>query len=374
MTRRALVTGGAGFIGSFIVDELLSRGFEVRVLDTLEPQVHGDIEYPCYLNPDAELVKGDIRNRSIIAQCLDDVSVVFHQAAAVGVGQSMYQVKHYIEVNALGTANLLDVLVNERHKVEKVIVSSSMSVYGEGRYHCQNCQKHVYPEVRAPAQLRRNIWECLCPECLAVLEPLPTDETKPLYPTSVYAVSKRAQEELCLLVGRTYGIPTVVLRYFNVYGPRQALSNPYTGVIAIFLARILNNRRPIVFEDGLQSRDFVHVRDVVQANMLALEKEEANFEVFNVGTGRRLSLNKVLEIIQNQLQVEITPQIPGKAREGDIRHCYADITKIKQHLGFDPAVAFEEGIRELASWVWEAESRDMVDEAIKELEVRGLII
>ncbi len=373
--KTVLVTGGAGFIGSHLVDELVELGHRVRVLDNLSPQVHGKgQEVPPYLNENAEFMMGDVRDRDALKRAIKGVEVIFHQAAAVGVGQSMYDIAHYIEVNVLGTANLLDVLVNEKNGVEKIIVASSMSNYGEGKYHCEDCGT-VYPRLRSIKQFEKKEWEMKCPHCQRHVMPIPTDEEKPLHPTSVYATSKRDQEEMFINVGRAYDIPAVALRYFNTYGPRQALSNPYTGVAAIFSSRIINGHNPVIFEDGLQGRDFVHVSDVVQANILAMEKEDANYEIFNVGTGKMTNLLEMVEILIQKLgyNPNIEPEITNKFREGDIRYCYADISKIEKKLGFKPEVEFEEGFSGLINWVMTQTSVDTFEDAKTELESRGLI-
>jgi len=375
MSKKILVTGGAGFIGSHLVDRLVELGYKVRVFDNLEPQVHGDKqETPNYLNKECEFIKGDIRDREELKKALKGIEVIFHEAAMVGVAQSMYEINRYMEVNTLGTANLLDILANERNNVEKIIVASSMSIYGEGKYSCKRCGT-VFPKLRPLEQLKKRAWEMRCPTCKKSLVSLPTDEDKPLYPTSIYAISKRDQEEMCLSIGRAYKIPTVALRYFNVYGPRQALSNPYTGVAAIFSARIKNHHNPIIFEDGLQSRDFTYVTDIVQANILAMEKEEVNFEVFNVGTGRKLTILDIANILIKKLgKDELHPEIVSKYREGDIRHCYADISKIKEKLGYRPEVEFEDGISNLINWVREEEAIDRFEESRNQLERKGLTL
>ncbi|MFH1125634.1 MAG: SDR family NAD(P)-dependent oxidoreductase [Candidatus Altiarchaeota archaeon] len=275
MRKKILVTGGAGFIGSHIVDKLVEEGHEVRILDNLEPQVHQGRK-PDYLNKKAEFMLGDVRNKEDLEKALEDVEVVFHDASAVGVGQSMYKIRHYADVNTMGTANMLELLVTKENSVKKVIVASSMSIYGEGTY---DCARHgtIYPKLRTQEQLKKHDWELKCPECGEKIRPMPTPEEKPLQPTSIYAITKRDQEEMCLAVGNAYGIPTVALRYFNVYGPRQALSNPYTGVAAIFSSRIKNNNPPLIFEDGMQARDFVYVTDVAEANMLVIGKKSADY-------------------------------------------------------------------------------------------------
>jgi len=374
MEKKILVTGGAGFIGSYLVDKLIELGYEVMVFDNLEPQVHGDGQkIPKYLNKECEFIKGDIRNRDELKKALKDREIVFHQAAAVGVGQSMYEINKYTEVNILGTSNLLDILANENHRVEKLIIASSMSVYGEGKYSCVNCGV-VYPKLRSLSQLKKGEWEMRCPFCNQEVQSLPTDEEKPLHPTSVYSISKRDQEEMCLTIGRAYRIPTVALRYFNVYGPRQALSNPYTGVAAIFSSRILNNHPPCIFEDGLQSRDFTHVSDIVQANLLAMESNDADYEVFNVGTGRPLTVLNIAEALIKSLSSSVDMNIVRKYREGDIRHCYADISKIRDQLGFQPKVKFEKGISEFIGWVRGEEARDQFEKSRRELEEKGLTV
>jgi dTDP-L-rhamnose 4-epimerase len=370
---KVLVTGGAGFVGSHTVDALVERGHEVRVFDSLDPQVHGQSAgIPEYLNPEVEFIKGDVRDRQALKKALEGMQAVFHLAAAVGVGQSMYEVYKYVEVNSLGGAMLLDILVNEKNNVQKVIVASSMSIYGEGQYLCENCGV-VFPKLRPSAQLEKRQWEMFCTNCSRKVVPMPTGEDKPLFPTSIYAVTKRDHEEAFLAIGRAYEIPTVALRYFNIYGSRQALSNPYTGVGAIFCSRLLNERAPIVFEDGLQSRDFIHVSDIVQANMLAFEKDEANYEVFNVGTGYQMTILEMGNMLRDHLAPGLEPVILGQYRAGDIRHCYADITKICSKLGFTPRVAFKDGMQELVDWVRTQQAEDLVDKARAQLMERKLV-
>jgi dTDP-L-rhamnose 4-epimerase len=370
--KSILVTGGAGFVGSHIVDALIARGHRVRVLDALVPQVHGSNAAELkYLPESAEFIRGDVTDIEAWRAALQDVDVVYHEAAEVGVGQSMYEIVRYMHANTLGTAILLELLASGEYEIEKLIVASSMSIYGEGAYRCSNCGP-VFPELRTEKQLRNRQWEMFCPNCRQEVTAEPTAEDKPLYPTSIYAISKRDQEEMCLTVGRAYGIPTVALRYFNIYGPRQAVSNPYTGVAAIFSSRLLNQQSPLIFEDGLQSRDFVHVSDIVQANLLALESEAANYEALNIGTGRPLSVLDVANALIAEMQLEINPQIVGKFREGDIRHCYSDISKAQRILGYAPQVRFEDGVTDLVAWVKTQESEDLVNQAVQELEQRGL--
>lgn len=372
---KTLVTGGAGFIGSFIVDELVQAGHRVKVYDNLDPQVHGqDRAKPAYINKDAEFIQGDILDGDGFYDAIKDVEVLFHNAAAVGVGQSMYQIEHYVRQNSLGAAVILDVIANRKCRLKKMVVASSMSMYGEGKYTCPGCGP-VYPGLRGEEQLKKGEWELRCPRCGEKVSPCATDEDKPLNPTSIYAVTKRDHEEAFLAVGKAYGIPVVALRYFNAYGPRQALSNPYTGVCAIFSSRLLNGHSPVIFEDGLQSRDFIHVKDVARANLVAMEKSEADYEVFNVGTGRARTILEVASILAGKIRPgeDIRPEVKNSFRAGDVRHCYADPGKIERMLGFRPAIGFEEGIGDLTDWVAEQVCEDKSDQAMRELREKGLV-
>ncbi|MBI4651747.1 SDR family NAD(P)-dependent oxidoreductase [Candidatus Desantisbacteria bacterium] len=374
MKKNILVTGGAGFIGSHIVDELVKRGHNVTVYDNLEPQVHGiNAKIPDYLNKEIKFIKADVRDRNTLKKAIKNIDTIFHKAAMVGVGQSMYKIEHYVSVNTLGGATLLDILANEKHSVSKLIVASSMSIYGEGEYNCAKCGR-LAPELRSMPQLLEHNWELKCPECGEEISPIPTSENKKVIPNSIYSITKRDHEEMFLVVGRAYDIPTVAFRYFNVYGSRQALSNPYTGVAAIFSGRLLNNNMPVIYEDGLQTRDFIHVSDVVQANMLAMENEKADYSVFNVGTGRKLSVLDVAKIIAKNMGKDISPNVIGKFRKGDVRHCYSDNSKINKTLGFIPEVTFEKGMKELISWVAIQNADDKGDKAVKELELYGLTV
>lgn len=369
---RVLITGGAGFIGSHLADGLIERGHSVRVLDALVPQVHTSGE-PEHLHPEAELVRGDVCDARLLAKALDGIDVVYHYAAEVGVGQSMYEIERYVRANTYGTSILLEQLVERRSSIRKLIVASSMSIYGEGAY---ICAEHglVYPQLRLASQLEARRFELECERCGARLAPTLTSEDKPLFPTSVYAITKQDQEQLCLVVGRAYGIPTVALRYFNVYGPRQALSNPYTGVCAIFSALLLNDQRPLIYEDGGQTRDFVHVKDIVRANLLALETDKADYQTLNVGTGRATSIQEVGRLLSDGLGKNIEPEITGKYREGDIRHCVADISRARALLGYEPSIMLEEGVSELLDWVRQQEkATDAVGQATAELAARQLV-
>ncbi|HOL22598.1 MAG TPA: SDR family NAD(P)-dependent oxidoreductase [bacterium] len=370
--KKVLVTGGAGFIGSHLVDELIRKKYKVTVFDNLEPQVHPD-GLPEYYNIRAKFIKGDVRSKKQLKEAVTEADIVVHFAAAVGVGQSQYQIAKYVESNIQGTANLLDILVNEKHKVKKLLVASSMSIYGEGLYNCKKCGK-VKPPLRN-FETSPSDWEPKCPYCTGNLKPIPTPEDTPLVSNSIYAITKKEQEEMSLLIGKTYGIPVVALRFFNVYGPRQSLSNPYTGVAAIFLSRIKNNNPPVIYEDGLQSRDFIWVRDIVNACILSIEKEEANYQVFNVGTGKPVS---ILEVAQTLIKLlgkasKIKPEILYKFRKGDVRHCYADITKIKKTIGFTPQVSFEEGMKKLINWSKRARAEDKFEKAARELKEKNLV-
>ncbi|MFH1858157.1 MAG: NAD-dependent epimerase/dehydratase family protein [Candidatus Omnitrophota bacterium] len=366
---KILVTGGAGFIGSHLVDALLARSHEVVVYDSFSPQVHGS-KRPSYLNCGAEYVKGDMRNREALKKVLKSCEVVFHEAASVGVGQSMYQVLEYVGSNTQGTALLLDLVVQEKTRVKKIVLASSMSIYGEGCYHCAKCGK-VSPPPRAREVMEKKRWEMHCPHCKHLVKAIPTDESKPLEPTSIYAMTKRHQEEMALLIGKTYRLPVVALRYFNVYGPRQSLSNPYTGVCAIFTSRIKNRRSPLIYEDGLQSRDFVHVDDIVQANLLAMENPKADFQAFNVGTGKGISILQIANTLIHLYQKDVSPSIIEKYRAGDIRHCFSDISKISA-LGYSPKRSLHDGLQDLVEWGLSQKAADRTEAADRELLKRGL--
>ena len=369
-----LLTGGAGFIGSHLADELLQHGYKVRALDNLSPQVHGEqAERPGYLHPDVELVVGDVRNPAAVREALDGIDAVFHLAASVGVGQSMYEVAQYTEVNNYGTAVLLEALVDS--SVERLVTASSMSIYGEGLYRtpsgavCEGSQRSL-------EQLEADVWELQDADG-DPLQPIPTPEHKTPSLSSVYALSKYDQERLGLMIGRAYDLSSVALRFFNVYGPRQALSNPYTGVLAIFASRYLNDNPPLIFEDGRQKRDFVNVHDVARACRLALETPEAAGSVFNVGSGQAFSIHEVAHRMGKVLgKQHLKPEVTSEYRMGDIRHCFADISKARNVLGYEPKVTLEEGLRELAVWLEDQVSKaeDHVEGASAELMERGLTV
>lgn len=371
----ALVTGGAGFIGSFIVDELVRRGYKVRIFDDLVEQVHHG-KTPEYLNKKAEFIKGNLQDVPLLTNALKDIDYIFHKASEVGVGQSMYEISRYVGANALGTGNLLDIIVNNeeiKKNLKKLIVASSMSPYGEGMYACKNCDV-ISPSPRQEENLKNKIWDLNCPKCNMILDSIPTLEKKVQEANSVYAITKKFQEEITMNVGKAYNIPTVALRYFNAFGPRQSLSNPYTGVAAIFMSRLKNNQQPLLFEDGNQKRDFVSVYDIVQANMLAMEKDGANYESFNVGSGQFITIKQIAKTIAKLCDKDIEPMITNQYRKGDIRHCFADITKIKEKLGYEPKISFEDGMKELINWAGDKEAKDLVGYMTKELESRKIIV
>ena len=372
VSRHILITGGAGFIGSHVADELLRRGYRVRAFDNLSPQVHGpQTRRPDYLADEVELMTGDVRDRGALRRALRGIDAVCHFAAMVGVGQSMYEIADYTEVNNLGTANLLQELIDR--PVEKLVVASSMSLYGEGLYRTADGQVKAGTE-RGLDQLKAHDWE-LRDENGEPLSPLPTPETKLPSLASIYALSKFDQERMCLMTGRAYNLPTVALRFFNVYGTRQALSNPYTGVLAIFASRLLNNQPPMIFEDGHQQRDFVSVHDIAQACCLALESDAAAGQVFNIGSGNHYTIREIARRMAEALgRQHLEPQITERYRVGDIRHCYADITLAREVLGYEPRVRLEDGLLELAAWLEGQTAVDRVMQASTELAERGLTV
>jgi dTDP-L-rhamnose 4-epimerase len=371
MRRRILITGGGGFIGSHLADELLSAGYQVRALDNLVSQVHGQRTRPEYLDAEVELIVGDVRDRTTVDRALQGVDAVYHLAAQVGVGQSMYQVCDYTSTNVGGTATLLEALIER--PVERLVVASSMSIYGEGLYR-EADGTLVHNAERRMDQLAAAQWDPLGVTGQP-LEPLPTPESKTPSLKSVYALTKFDQERLCLMLGEAYRLSTVAMRFFNVYGPRQALSNPYTGVLAIFGSRLLNGRAPMIYEDGNQRRDFVSVYDVARALRLALEVPEADGQAFNVGSGASASVQEIAARMTSVLGVkDATPDITGQYRIGDIRHCFADISRARAVLGYEPQVSLEEGLMELAGWLGGQEAFDRVAEANAELAARGLTV
>jgi dTDP-L-rhamnose 4-epimerase len=370
MAKNILITGGAGFVGSHIADALLAAGHRVRILDNLTDQVHQD-GIPKYLSKEAEFVFGDVREARAVRRALNGIDVVFHMAAAVGVGQSMYEIEHYMGTNTQGTAVLLQELLHRKQSVQKLILASSMSIYGEGKYLCSQCGE-VAPQHRSVAQLKTKQWEPNCPACGEALTPIPTDESKPMQCGSIYALSKKNQEEMCLLFGRTYSIPVVALRYFNIYGTRQELSNPYTGVAANFASRIMNGKAPMIFEDGRQMRDFVSVRDVVRANLLAMESSKADGMALNIGSGRPISIQEVAAELARAMDSDLAAELSQKYRAGDVRHCFGDISAAKKLLGYSPQVRFADGLKELVQWLCSQQPQDRAAEMVAQLSEFGL--
>ena len=393
MPKHILITGGAGFIGSHAADALLAEGHRVRVLDCLTPQVHGDGgDWPGYLDPRVECIRGDVCDPEDVRPALEGIDRVLHLAAAVGVGQSMYEIAHYTRVNNLGTAVLLEALAEQG--VERLVVASSMSIYGEGEYERRNgegsmanseVEKHPRSAgaaepptstLRTPQQLKQKEWDPVDTNGHPLV-PKPTSESKPPDLASVYALSKYDQERMCLLVGQAYGIPTAALRFFNVFGPRQALSNPYTGVLAIFAARLLNDKPPLIFEDGLQRRDFVSVHDIADACVLALDADPTVTgpdAVFNIGSGRSVTIVDLARRLAHVMGVDVEPEVTGDYRIGDIRHCFADISRARKVLGYSARVSLEEGMTELARWLADQSADDHADHARAELSRRGLTV
>jgi dTDP-L-rhamnose 4-epimerase len=373
---RVLVTGGAGFIGSHTVDRLLAEGRSVTVLDNLDPQVHGtgrpvNLEHLSG-DPQLRFVRGDVRDASAVADALDGVDAVVHLAAAVGVGQSMYQPAYYTDVNVAGQGVVLEAMVADARRYRKLVVASSMSIYGEGAY---RCPEHVDVPVspRTEAQLAGAAWDPICPECGQTLGPVPTPESKPTQHTSVYAVTKKAQEELALAFGPAYEIPTIALRFFNAFGSRQALSNPYTGVAAIFMSRLKNGNPPLLFEDGAQSRDFIHVSDVARAIVAALDAPPDTGGAFNVCTGRRTPIIEVARVLAERMGIDLQPQLVGRYRAGDIRHCFGDPTAAAESLGFRADLDLTQGVDELLGWAADQTANDRVAAGVAELEAHGLV-
>ncbi len=375
MGKKVLITGGAGFIGSHAADELLRSGHAVRILDNLSPQVHGPgPQRPEYLSPDAELVIGDVRDRTAVKKALRGIDAVVHLASMVGVGQSMYEIESYTSVNSLGTAVLLQsIIARPAGSVGRLVVASSMSIYGEGLYKDSNGWTGTVPD-RGIEQLRAGDWELRGPEGER-LRPVPTPEHKAPSLASIYALSKYHQEKMCLIFGKAYNIPVIALRFFNCFGTRQALSNPYTGVLAIFAARILNGNSPLIFEDGLQKRDFVSVYDAARAIRLSVEAGGDESAAVNIGSGK---CHTVLSIAERMIKLlgrnGLRPAITKKYRVGDIRHCFADISFAGKFLNYEPRVNIDSGLKELAAWLEKQKPEDRVMAAAAELAARRLTV
>jgi dTDP-L-rhamnose 4-epimerase len=368
MTKRALVTGGAGLIGSHVTDRLVREGWKVRVLDNLEPQTHHRGK-PAWINPKVEFTHGDIRDRETIAAALDKIDVVFHQAA---YGGYMPEISKYVHVNSLGTAQMLEIIREKNLPVQKIVVASSQAVYSEG---AGICPKHelVFPEVRPVEQLRKADWEVHCPICGAIIKSAPTPENAPVGGETVYGLTKVDQEKLVLLWGKQVGIPTIALRYSCTYGPRQSIFNPYTGVIAIFCTRLLNNLPPVLYEDGEQTRDFSFVEDIACANLLAAETDQLDGMAVNVGSQKGVSIRKVAEIVSSALKIDVEPEARGEFRPGEMRHLTSDTAKIRS-AGYQPQVELEEGIERYIDWIRsQSDIRDYFSEAEQILKSKGIV-
>ena len=371
--KTILITGGAGFIGSNLGLKLIEKGYEVTVLDNLSPQIHGEYS-PLYesIKDKVNFIKGTVLSYDDWKKALDGVDVVVHLAAETGTGQSMYEIEKYTDVNIKGTSIFLDILANEKHSVKKIVVASSRSIYGEGKYECLKCGI-VYPNERKDEDMANGDFNVKCPLCGADAKLMPTDETSKIHPSSIYGITKQVQEQIFLTMGKSLNIPAVAFRYQNVYGAGQSLSNPYTGILSIFSTRIKNGNDINIFEDGKESRDFVYIDDVVEATILGIEKDEANYEVFNVGLGKVIDVMTVAKTLVETYNSNSKITISGNYRLGDIRDNYADLTKIKAKLGFEPKVSFEEGIRRFTSWVEKQEVvEDKYEKSIDEMKEKGL--
>lgn len=376
MIKNILITGGAGFIGSNLALKLLDKGYQVTVLDNLSPQIHGEdgTKSELFLNikDKVNFIQGDVVNSEDWKRALKGQDVVVHLAAETGTGQSMYEINKYIDVNVKGTSNLLDILTNEEHQVKKIVIAASRAIYGEGMY---NCTEHgtVYPVARTEADMSKGDFEVKCPICNRDVEVMATTEETKIHPTSIYGITKQMQEDMCMVVGKSLNIPVVGYRYQNVYGPGQSLKNPYTGILSIFSTIIKNGNNINIFEDGKESRDFVFIDDIVDATILGIEKEEANYESFNVGTGVCTNVLEVATLLKEKYQSETDIVISGNYRLGDIRHNFADLTKIHEKLGFTPKVSFEEGISKFVDWVNQQEVvEDNYQKSIEEMKEKGL--
>lgn len=373
--KNILITGGGGFIGSNISLKLLKEGHNVTILDNLSEQIHGkNAEIPFDLKGKVTFIKGDVRNKDDWRKAVQGQDIIVHLAAETGTGQSMYEISKYSEVNINGTANMLDILINNKNDIKKIVLASSRVVYGEGKYNCNNCGI-VFPESRNNDDMSKGGFKVKCPICNHVVEPLPTDEVSKIHPISIYGITKQTQEELILTICKTTNIPAVIFRYQNVYGPGQSLSNPYTGILSIFSTRIKNNNDIYIFEDGKESRDFVYIDDVIDATIRGIEKEDANYEIFNVGSGEAIDILQVANTLKNEFNSNVNIKITGDYRIGDIRSNYADLIKIKEKLGYEPKVNFKEGIKKFVKWVEkQGIKNDLYEKSIKEIKKKGFFI
>ncbi len=373
--KKILITGGAGFIGSRLCEKLFDKGYNITVLDNLSTQIHGNGESFLLkkIKDKCTFIKGDVRNKEDWKAAIKGQEIVVHLAAETGTGQSMYEAEKYNDVNIIGTANMLDLLANKNHQIEKMLIASSRAIYGEGKY---LCSKHgvIYPLQRNESDMEKGEFNPKCDSCNSQLQLVATDESSKIHPLSIYGITKQQQEQMVMTTGESLGIASVAFRYQNVYGPGQSLSNPYTGILSIFSTRILNGNDLDIYEDGEESRDFVYIDDVVDATILGIEKKEANGQVFNVGSGVTTTVRQVAESLKKFYNSDINISISGKYRLGDIRHNYADLTKIKEALGFSPKYDFQKGISKFVNWVKTQEiMEDKYEESIKELRNKGLM-
>ena len=373
--RNILITGGAGFIGSRLCEKLFEKGYNVTIMDNLSPQIHGTGESSLFkrIKKKCVFIKGDVTNQEDWEKALEDQEIIVHLAAETGTGQSMYEISRYSNVNIMGTAHMLELLANKDYNIKKMIIASSRAIYGEGKYLCDN-RGYIYPSKRDEKDMKNGVFNIKNSICNSQLQLVPTDELSNINPLSVYAITKHQQEQMVMLLGEALGIPSVALRYQNVYGPGQSLSNPYTGILSVFSTRLLNKNDLDIYEDGLQSRDFVYIDDVVDATILAIEKDEASGEIFNVGSGVNTSVNDVAHSLKKLYKSNQNIIISGKYRAGDIRHNYADLSKIKKLLGFVPKYNFKNGISNFVEWVnTQKIENDRYESSIAELNRNGLI-
>lgn len=374
-----LITGGAGFIGSNLALKLLSKGHYLTILDNLSTQIHGsDPKNTSSLyksiKDKVNFIHGDVSEEKYWKKALPNQDVVVHFAAETGTGQSMYEINRYSDVNIMGTSMMLDLLTNgKEYDVKKIIIASSRSIYGEGKYHC-NLHGIVYPHERSNNDMKKGDFSVKCPKCNDKVKLLATDENSKIHPSSIYGITKQVQEQMCMVVGKSIGIPVVAFRYQNVYGPGQSLSNPYTGILSIFSTRIKNNNEINIFEDGKESRDFVFIDDVVDATILGIEKPEADYNIFNVGSGERIDVISVANKLKLNYNSDAKISISGNFRMGDIRDNYADVSKINKLLGYIPKVDFDRGISLFTEWVNKQEIKDdMFEKSISEMKEKGLL-
>lgn len=373
--KNILITGGAGFIGSRLCEKLFDQGYNITILDNLSEQIHGNTESFLFkkIKDKCTFIKGDVRNKDDWKKSIENQEIIIHLAAETGTGQSMYELAKYNDVNIMGTAYMLELLANSNHNIKKIVVASSRAIYGEGKY---NCKTHgfQYPSQRKEKDIKKGDFNLKCSICNSNMHVLATHEQSKIHPSSIYGITKQQQEQMVMLMGESLSIPSVAFRYQNVYGPGQSLSNPYTGILSIFSTRILNGNNLDIYEDGLASRDFVYIDDVVDATILGIEKEEANGEVFNVGSGLAITVKEVAESLKRLFTSDVNINISGQFRIGDIRHNYADLTKIHKLLGFHPKYNFKQGLSNFVDWVkLQKIQEDKYEKSKIELKSKGLL-